>query len=192
MNARRHGLVALFFLATLNAGCGARLYKVAPLPSAPPKISAEDPAGLGVGIKPVDEDQSLDQFEANLYLAGVIAVEAILVNRSPETIKGKKIKFELRDASGRKLKQLSPKKALDRVMGYYDLSFYRKDARTRTREDYQEISLDTDQPLAPQEERRGYVFFKSNTDPGKLGPLSLTVKGGKTPVNLQFEMPSTQ
>ena len=108
----------------VGGGCGGRLYNVAPLPSsAPPERPANNADGFAVNAKALDGDLSLERFSANLPLAGVIAIEVRLANRTPAAINTNSLKFELRNASGKLLKPLTPKNALKRVMKYYGNSF---------------------------------------------------------------------
>src|SRR5262249_6480073 len=64
---------ALLFSFT---ACGGRLYKVSPLPTnAQPDVTTSNGNGLNVGAMALDGEQSYERFEANLPLAGVIAIE---------------------------------------------------------------------------------------------------------------------
>src|SRR5262245_52712 len=79
--------VLLTSLLPVLAACGGRLYKVAPLPaSVPPEISMGNGAGLDVGAVALDGERSYERFEANLPLAGVIAVDVRMINKSEATI----------------------------------------------------------------------------------------------------------
>src|SRR5262249_8663151 len=102
--------VSLFVLPA----CSGRLYKVAPFPGgAPPVISADNAAGLSVGAFALESDSALERFDANLPLAGVIAVDVWLINKSAGSFDSSQLKFELLDAAGKNLKPLQPKKALE-------------------------------------------------------------------------------
>src|SRR5262245_7401507 len=101
--------VLLASLLTVLAACGGRLYKVAPLPaSVPPEISMGK-GGLDVGAVALDGERSYERFEANLPLAGVIAVDLRMVNNSEATIRMNSLRFKLRDPSGTELKRIAPK-----------------------------------------------------------------------------------
>src|SRR6266545_3522723 len=96
--------ICLFALS----GCGAP-FKVAPLP----KTSSTDfateaaPGSLAVSAALLkDEDRSFAQFDANLPLAGIVAVEVQVTNRASEPLAALALKFELRDAAGASYKQL--------------------------------------------------------------------------------------
>ncbi len=193
MNVSKNLFAANYFLLLLLSGCGGQLYKVAPLPAdAPPAISSNKTNGitngLNVGAVALDGDQSLEKFEANLPLAGLIVIDTRLVNRFSETIDLNKLRFELRDSSDAKFKLISPKKALKRVMNHYGDSFYRLDARRLTEERYQAVALNLKDSIAPQEERRGYLFFETNRGSINISGLSLSIKGADRPIVLQLDI----
>ncbi|MCI0662654.1 MAG: hypothetical protein L0220_16430, partial [Acidobacteria bacterium] len=174
-------------LAIFSGGCGGQLYKVAPLPaSRPPEISTSNSNGLDIGAAALDGDQSLAQFEANLLMAGVIAVDLRVVNRSQETFDANKLRYELSDGRGRKLKQITSEKALSRVMKFYGNSFYTLEARRKTRADYESVAFKSTGTLAPQGERRGLLFYEINKKRDDPGNLTLLVTGTANPITLQL------
>jgi hypothetical protein len=191
MSNRKIVNASLYFCLLVSAACGARLYKVAPLPAAtPPEFSSNSANGFNVGAVVLDGDQSLERFEANLPLAGVIAVDLRLANNTAAMVGANALKFELRDSSGAKLKQLAPKKALSAVMKFYGDGFYAKSAHRRTIDDYESVGLKTDAPIAPQEERRGYVFFRTQRNTTNVNGLTLSVTGMSAPINLRLQTAS--
>jgi hypothetical protein len=179
--------VLLASLLTVLAACGGRLYKVAPLPaSAPPEISMGK-GGLDVGAAALDGERSYDRFEANLPLAGVIAVDVRLVNNSEATIMTNSLRFELRDPSGAELKRIAPKKALSAVMKYYGDKFYAKAAYRRTLEDYESVALKKGGAIEPEREIRGIVFFQTKRETAGVDGLILSVAGLSAPVNVRLQ-----
>ncbi len=186
MNARRAYIAAKFFCLLFLTGCGGQLYKVAPLPANPPELSNSGSNELKIGAVLIDSDDSFDRFEANLPLAGVIAVEVRLANHSAGTIGAGALKFELSDGSGARLRQISPKKALDRVMKFYGNSIYTIESRRRTRQDYQDVSLPVGAAIAPGEERRGILFFEDKRKVKDLSGLKLTIKGAPAPLSVDL------
>lgn len=156
----------------------------------PPELSSSSANGFSVGAVVLDGDQSFERFEANLPLAGVIAVDLRMANNTADTIMANALKFELRDSSGAKLKRLAPKKALGAVMKYYGDRFYAKSARQRTRDDYESVALKTDTPIAPREERRGIIFFRTQRNTTSVNGLTLFVTGLPTPITLQLQTAS--
>jgi hypothetical protein len=190
MNVQRNLRSAVLFCLVLSifpGGCGGQLYKVAPLPaSRPPEISTKNSNGLDIGAVALDGDQSIAQFEANLLMAGVIAIDLRVVNRSQETLDANKLRYELSDGTGRKLKQISSEKALSRVMKSDGNSFYTLEARRKTRADYESVAFKSTGPLAPQEERRGLLFYEIKQKREDPGNLTLSVKGAADPITLQL------
>jgi hypothetical protein len=180
-------IILLTSLLTVIAACGGRLYKVAPLPaSVPPEISMGK-GGLDVGAAALDGELSYERFEANLPLAGVIAVDVRLVNNSEATIMTNSLRFELRDPSGAELKRIAPKKALSAVMKYYGDKFYAKVAYRRTLEDYESVALKQGSAIEPEREIRGIVFFQTRRETAGVDGLILSVAGLSAPVNVRLQ-----
>lgn len=185
----RNGIISFVLGLCLTAlsGCGGQLYTVAPLPSVvPPDPSANVVDGFNVLATVIDGDQSLERFEANLPLAGVVAVDVQLINRTAAAINVNSLKFHLKDAGGQSLQEIEPKRALKQVMKYYGDGFYRLDARQRTIESYEAVTLPLILAIAPQEERRGILFFQIQRNTVKPSGLTLSVSGSKTPVNVKL------
>jgi hypothetical protein len=188
MNAKQILFAAKYFCLLLCAGCSGQLYQVAPLPAnAPPVIATGSALGIGIGAIIFDEDKSVEQFEANLPLAGIIPVDVAIANQASQALNAKKLGFELTDAAGGRFKQISARKALGKVMSFYGDSFYRLDARQRTRESYEAVALKLDTALAPQEERHGFIFFETKNRPVDRNGLSLSVKGAGSPISVQLK-----
>ena len=188
--------IIIFFTAlwllTL-AGCSGQLFTVAPRPVSPPSDLIAAPASGKLEVSAValaDDDRAFEQFGANLPLAGLIAVDAKLTNHLTSPINARALKFELRDATGKKYKNLAPKKALKRLLKFYQMRIYGLEAYRRTRADLETLSFRTDNPLAPQEERRGVLFFEAKRDVAGLAGLTLSVQSketsGKTPVTVRL------
>lgn len=179
---------AICFFTAIFSGCGGQLYKVTPLPAgAPPEASVNAAAGDSpvISVVALDGDQSLERFEANLPLAGVIALDVSIVNKTPAAINPAALKLELRDASGKAFKMLTPKNALKRVMKFYGNAFYRIDARARTIEAYEATALPLEPSIEPQQERRGLLFFEAPRNAARLGGLTLQAAGAKPPINFK-------
>jgi hypothetical protein len=188
MRQRTTVIVLLGSLLPVVAACGGRLYKVAPLPSsAPPEISTSKGVGLDIGAVALDGERSYERFEANLPLAGVIAVDVRLVNKSEAPIMTGSLKFELRNADGAQFKRLAPKKALGAVMKYYGDRFYAKVAYRRTLEDYESVALKQGATIEPEAELRGIVFFQTRRETTSVDGFILSVDGLNTPVNVQLQ-----
>jgi hypothetical protein len=180
--------VLLSSLLPVLTACGGRLYKVAPLPeNAAPEISMGNGGGLDIGAVALDGEQSYERFEANLPLAGVIAVDVRMINKSEASIMTNSLRFELRDASGVTFKRLPPKKALGAVMKYYGDRFYATVAYRRTLEDYESVALKQGSAIEPEREIRGIVFFQTKRETTSVDGLILSVAGLTAPVNVQLQ-----
>ncbi|HZF38706.1 MAG TPA: hypothetical protein VE715_07770 [Blastocatellia bacterium] len=175
-------------LLLVLAACGGRLYKVAPLPSsATPEISMGNGGGLDIGAVALDGERSYERFEANLPLAGVIAVDVRMINKSEASILTNSLRFELRNASGAAYRRLPPKKALGAVMKYYGDRFYSTVAYRRTLEDYESIALKQGRAIEPEGEIRGIIFFQTKRETTSVDGLILSVAGLSAPVNVQLQ-----
>src|SRR5262245_62070446 len=189
MNASKTFPVAIFLWCCCFAACGGQLYKIAPKPlSTPPEISTDNPNGLNIGATIFGGDRSLEQFEANLPMAGILAVDIQLTNRSAATIDASGLRFELSDGHGNRFKAITPKKALGTGMKWNGDRVYTLEARRRTRESYEAIGLKIADRLAVQEERRGFLFFENPGRSLNLKGLSLSVKGAALPMTLELNM----
>jgi hypothetical protein len=170
-----------------SGGCGGRLYNVSPLPSSSsPEVPASNANGFNIHATAFGGDQSLERFDANLPLAGIIAIDVRLENGTLAAINVGSLKFELRNASSKPLKPLTPKNALKRVMKFYGNSFYRLDARQRTIESYEATALPLSSPISSQEERSGFLFFETARGTTRLDGLTLSISGGMTPINIKL------
>jgi hypothetical protein len=188
MRQRSIVIVLISSLLPVLAACGGRLYKVAPLPSsAPPEISTTKGGSLDIGAVALDGERSYERFEANLPLAGVIAVDLRMVNKSEAPIMANSLKFELRNADGPALKRLTPKKALGVVMKYYGDKFYAKVAYRRTLEDYETVALKQNAAIEPEAELRGIVFFQTKRETTSIDGFILSIAGLAMPVNVQLQ-----
>ena len=186
MLARISISLVMSFCVVAFSGCGGRLYNVASLPSsAPPDLPANDANGFNIAATALDGDQSLERFDANLLLAGVIAVDVRLVNRTSAAVDAASLGFGLRNTGGKSLKPIAPKQALKRVMKFYGNALYRLDARQATIESYNAVALPLGSPIAPQEERRGLLFFEAPRNAAKPDGLTLFAAGATPPINVK-------
>ena len=175
---RRHGFLLCGALVSTLGACSIPLYKVEPLPKNSPMAAGQtiNVNGLEVTAAALtDDDKSFERFEANLPLAGILVVDVKLVNRSSDTVKS--LKFELRDASGKKFLLLDANKELKQVMKFEGVRLYPIEGRKETLEQLQAIALPKKLTLAAQEEKRGVLFFHAKQDVAQLKGLILTVKG---------------
>ncbi|MDQ3013505.1 MAG: hypothetical protein M3X11_22730 [Acidobacteriota bacterium] len=152
---------------------------------APPDLPAINANGFNIAATALDGDQSLERFEANLPMAGVIAVDVRLINHTAAAVNPRSLKLKLRNAGGKSFKEIAPKRALKRVMKFYGNSVYRLDVRQSTIDSYNAVALPLSSPVAPQEERRGLLFFQVQRNTTKLDDLTLSATGAKPPINVK-------
>ncbi len=125
-------------------------------------------------------DELLEQFDANLLLAGLIVVDARIANRTTTT---QTIAFALQDSAGISLKPLLPKQALQRVMKFYGNLLYAQAAYANTLARYESLACPSSFTLEPQAEKRGFLFFAATTDATTLRGLRLTAAGQSIDLN---------
>ena len=145
------------------AGCASKPFDV----KVQPRVESDEigaPERFGPGsmrAEPVwDEDWLLENFDANLVLAGVLAVRAELENPGTEPVKVKRLEISGRDGVGREFERLSPKKARGRIERYYELTVRSKAGDRLYKQDFDANALDLEHPLAPGERRQGFLFFE--------------------------------
>ncbi len=175
-------------LACLALGaCSGQLYKVATPPKLAPPPLTTDATALSAVAKALSGDEALEQFDANLLLAGLVAVDVRLANRTAEPVQIALLRPELHDGGNTLFKLLTPQQALKRVMRYYGNRLYAKAAYAQTLADYEALGLPLTATLAPQEERRGFLFFETKADATTLTGLTLTLNGLPTPITLKLD-----
>ena len=171
---------ALMFLNS----CQGPLYKIAPIPQVLPIESGKSASNNVIEITAaalLDDDKVYERFEANLVLAGIVAIDVNLVNRSNQSLNPK---FELHDAEGRKFSQIESKQELDRVMKFEGVRAYSKLGKQETLEQLEAIAIPKKMLLPAQQQKRGVLFFNVKRDAAQVQGLKLTVKGIKEPVTI--------
>ena len=144
-------------------GCG-QLYRVKPLPSPVQGGRLESTASsslgeLGIEATALDGDRSLEQFDGNLPMAGVLAVEVHLINRSASELNLATINFALLDGEGGTCPELQPEQALNRVMKFYGNRIYQIEAHRETVESYRRLALPRVGELQAGRAGQGIIFY---------------------------------
>jgi hypothetical protein len=147
--------------------------------------SVQAPNGIKVDASVLSEIQSQDQFDANLPLAGIIAIQARIVNQTNAPITPDKLRLELASSGGTRYKLLKPSAALKQLMKFYGDTYYFIESYRRTRVAFDAAALPLDNAIAPGGEAHGFVFFKA-PNRSDLSGLVLTMKHGGTPVALKL------
>jgi hypothetical protein len=132
------------------------------------------------------DERAIAQMDANLPLAGLIAVEVKLSNQSASAIPGGSLRASLHDASGKALTLIPPKKALQQVMKFYGVRLYGKEAYARTLESYESVALHLEQNIGPSESVHGVLFFDAKASLKSTSGYRLSIEGGPAPINIQL------
>jgi hypothetical protein len=179
-----------FLLCLSFAACNVPLYKVAPLPKSTALEGGQSVTtdGLEVTASAITEDdEAFARFDANLPLAGVLAVEVKLINRAALNSKG--LSFSLQDATGQQFAPITPKKALEAVMDFEGVRLFAIEGKQQTRAQLEALALPKKVSLAAQEEKRGFLFFRVKRDVARFASLTLQIKGGNQPLPLPLLAP---
>lgn len=168
-------MITMFLLTIFLTGCGAQLYKVAPLPAADtsPSHTGND---IAISAKIVDGDQSVEQFDTNLLTAGFIPIYIHIANRSNQQLSLGTMNFTLRDKHGKLLPQVSTNYVLAKMIKFNGLRFYTLEARKNTLNSYDAISLKQCSTMLPNTECRGILFFESKSKPPSLSGLIFQIR----------------
>lgn len=169
------------------SACSGQLYKVATPPKIAPPSLAAAATGLSAAARAINSDEAMEQFDANLLLAGLVAVDVRLANRAAAPTQFALLRPELHDSSNTLFKLLTPKLALKRVMRYYGNRLYAKAAYAQTLASYEALALPLTATLAQEEERRGFLFFETKADATTLNGLTLTLNGLPVPLTLKLD-----
>jgi hypothetical protein len=172
-------LIGFCVLSLCFNGCSGPLYRVATTPKVAAPALSDEAKELAIAARLLTGDELMEQFDANLLLAGVIVVDARVANR---TASAQSLNFTLQDVAGTAFKPLLPKQALQRVMKFYGNLLYAKAAYANTLAQYEGLALPSNYSLEPQTERRGFLYFTSTTDATNLRGLRLVTAG--TTINL--------
>ncbi len=162
------------------------MYQIAPIPQALPIESGQSASNNFIEVTAsalLDDDKVFERFDANLVLAGIIAIDVNLMNRSNQSLTPK---FELRDAEGRNYSQLESKRELDQVMKFEGVRVYSKLGKQETLEQLEAIALPKKMTLPSQQQKRGVLFFNTKRDVAQLHGLRLMVKGIKEPIQISL------
>jgi hypothetical protein len=180
--------LCLGILLLASAGCATPLFSVAPMPASmpPDRAATKTRNGFAVEASFVSELQSQDQFDANLPLAGIIAIEARFINQTDQPIAPGKLGLELTSSSGTRYKGITPSAALKRLMKFYGETYYFQESYRRTRDSFDTVGLPLDRAIVPGADAHGFLFFKAPSRSRDLTGLVLTMKHGGTPVAVKL------
>jgi hypothetical protein len=175
------GILGLIFAGA----CSVPLYKVAPLPNQMPPQAGQTTMTNALEVTAsalTNDDLAFERFEANLPLAGIVAVDVQITNRASERTKS--LTFTLHDASGKKFSSMDAKTFLKRLMQFEGVRVYAKTGRQETLAQLQAITLPKKITLAAQESRKGVLFFHTKQPVTSSSSFILSVDGTAQPLRL--------
>jgi hypothetical protein len=166
MGRRTIPLATLLLISVVSLSCSNSLFKVKPateLPPLPANSRTSDANGLIFKVAPLLSDEELqDLFEANLPMAGILAVRLEIDLQSGAPVELKRARFVVRDNQNRSWKLLSSKQAVSKIMKANGVTFYNPHSKKQTESDFATHELDTKAPLdSNQPPRSGFLFFQS-------------------------------
>jgi hypothetical protein len=193
---RHQGIIVQLLALTLTislAGCGGSLYKVAPAPNASAPLiegaKGTEVGGISVRAIPlVTDEESQELFEANLLLAGLLPVRIELNNNANTPLDFKRVRFHLRDDTGREWKARTPKQSVARILDANEIYLYNPNSRKKFLEAFTRHTLNTATPLATAERRQGLIFFQTPKKEAVASPrnLTLSIEGLPQPIELRL------
>jgi hypothetical protein len=182
-------LAALALVALVTLGCAGKPFDVKRIrPVAPESLPGA--AHLGpVNVRAAavwDEEWALENFDANVILAGVLPVRVDLENTAASPAEVRKWKFELASATGGRFKRLDAKKAMKKIEGYYGITLRSKSGDALYKEDFRANELAIDTPLGAGERRQGLVFFEipAGVDEPVVTTLTVRDREGESSLSL--------
>lgn len=184
------GVLLLCVMLVLGA-CGGSLYKVKPVVDAPVSATNGEVAVSGFRVRAVPlltDEESQELFEANLPLAGLLPVRVELSNESGAPLPFKRVRFRLRDASGKEWKVRTAKQAVSRILDANEIYLYNPNSRAAFEKALREHTFDIETPLNVNQTRRGLIFFqtpKKEAVESQRG-LVLSIEGLGQPVELRL------
>jgi hypothetical protein len=181
----------LLVLAMLAGACGGSLYKVKPVVDAPVDATTgvAVAGGLSVRAAPLlTDEESQRLFESNLPLAGLLPVRVELVNNGGAPLLFKRVRFRLRDQSGKEWKLRTAKQSVARILEANDVYLYNPNSRAAFETAFRAHALDISTPLEAGQQRRGLIFFQTPKKEAIESPggLVLTVEGLPQPLSLRL------
>ncbi len=186
-------LALLLCLTLFNTSCSNSLFKVKPASSLPPLSASAATANVGVitfrAAPLLTDEETQELFESNLQLAGLLPIRLEATHNGGDAIEVKKLKLQLRDASGAGWKLISAKAAIARILKANDVFAYNPASRKTFEKEFRAYGFDLKAPLTHAEgKRQGLIIFQTNKKEPVTSPreLTLTIDGLAQPVALKL------
>jgi hypothetical protein len=180
---------SLLFLTIMLGACGGSLYRVKPVVQAPVSATTGTATAGGVRLSAAPllrDEESQGLFEANLLLAGLLPVRVEIENAGGAPLAFKRVRFRLRDESGKEWKYRTAKQAVSRILEDNAVFLYNPNSRAAFERAFQSHTLELQSPLT--DTRRGLIFFQTPKKEAVESPrgLVLTVEGLPQPLELRL------
>lgn len=108
----------------------------------------------------LSEDQVVEIFDANLFLARVIPIQITITNLSQQPIIFSEKDFSLIDSQGKPINSLKAKDALESLLDYYKIRAYNPYSYEKMQANFLTHSIVLKETLMPNEKRSGLLYFK--------------------------------
>ncbi|MBX7218820.1 MAG: hypothetical protein K1Y36_02630 [Blastocatellia bacterium] len=138
-----------------------------------------------------DEDECYRRFDGNLFLFNVFPIQIQFENQGASPSQLNRLRFMLRDATGRELPPVSAKKVLDRQIRFYGYRAYSAQGFKDVQATYRGYSFPEKMTIEAGAAQQGIVFFDL---PGGVRQVSnaftLEISGwDKTKGPLRIQLP---
>lgn len=165
MDRRTIPLASLLLTSALALSCSTSLFKVKPateLPPLPDNSRTSEVSGLTLRVAPLLTDEELQNlFEANLPVAGILAVRLEMNLQNGAPIELKRARFVVRDSQNRSWKLMSSKQAVSRIMKADGIRLYNPHSKKQFESDLGAYAFNTKTLLDSNQHRSGFLFFQS-------------------------------
>lgn len=188
-----HLMVLVVATALLNASCASTLFKVKPVVELPPlagNIKTASAGGVTIRVAPLmTDEESQELFEANLPLAGVLALRLELVFESGVPVETKRVRFRLRDGAGREWKVIPAKAAVSRILKANDVYAYNPNSRKQFEKEFAAYAIELKEPLSSSERsRQGFLFFQAPKNGPVESPQGLILSVERLPQPVEIHL----
>jgi hypothetical protein len=180
-------------IAVLTTSCAATLFKVKPAIELPPlvgNIKTANAGGVTIRIAPLmTDEESQELFEANLPLSGVLPLRLELVFESGVPVETKRVRFRLRDGSGREWKVVPAKTAISRILKANDVFAYNPNSRKQFEKEFGAYAIELKEPLSQSDRsRQGFLFFLAPKNEPVESPQGLILSIEGLPQRLEIPL----
>jgi hypothetical protein len=173
--------IAVLFLAIFSAACTGAPFKVMPRLEVPVEkirgTSSNDKLEFRAEL--LEEDEAIELFDSNLWLAGIIPVRVAITNRANEVVDIDKVEFKLTDKTGRRFSLIKAKDVMKQLFKYYNIRLYSYEPEKEMRARFLTHSLSLEDRLQPAESLQGLIYFKYVKESSKPEGLQLQFTGLK-------------